>query len=93
MMTTHWTVAPSIGAYRGELVPAVEVEAGLADHERQGSRCCPHRSADDVSTLPSSMHCPAIKRTALHSKHPRRSELTFERGEKDRPLVEIANHE
>jgi hypothetical protein len=83
------TVAPSVGAYRGALAPTVEAEASSADHD--GTEAVATRIAA-LTIVPSASilaALPPIKRTALRSKHPDRSELTFERGEKAGSLVEM----
>ena len=83
------TVAPSVGAYRGARDPIVEDEPGSANcegHETVASRIAALTIVPGASIVDA---LPAIKRTALRSKHPLRSQLTFGRGEKTGPLVEM----
>jgi hypothetical protein len=91
----HWhddsalTVAPSIGAYRGALDPTVGEEPGSVDHERKESIAARIAALTIVPSASIADALPPIKRTALRAKHPHRSQLTFERGEKAGPLIEM----
>lgn len=74
------TVAPSVVAK--EEVRSVDHEGTLTVAARIAALTIVP-SASIVDALP------PIKRTAMSAKHPRRSELTFERGERTGPLVEM----
>jgi hypothetical protein len=82
------TVAPSVGADQGALSP-LAAEAGLTQQEGTETLAARIAALTIVASASIREALPPIKRTAMRSKHPRRSELTFERGEKTGPLVEM----
>jgi hypothetical protein len=82
------TVAPAIGAYSSTMLSSEEAQEALktATPESVPARI----AALSIVPTPSILHMlSAVKRTALRVKHPRRSELTFERGEKSGPIVAL----
>jgi len=82
------TVAPAIGAYSATILSSEEAQETLktAVPESVPARIgalaiVPTATIIDVLA--------PVKRTATRAKHPRRSELTFERGEKTGPIVAL----
>ncbi len=80
------TVAPALGTYTATLLSSEEAQETL---ESAAPESAPARiAALSITSTQSILDAlPAIKRTALRAKHPRRSELTFERGEKTGTVV------
>ena len=76
------SLAPSVGAY--------PVQKGLTA-EDETSESVPVRIAALAITPTASIvdALPVVKRTAVREKHPRRSELSFERGEKTGSVVAL----
>jgi hypothetical protein len=82
------TVAPAIGAYTSALVPSEELEATAS---ADGTKSVPTRISE-LSIVASTSILDAlapIKRTALRCKHSLRAQLSFQRGEKAGPVVEL----
>src|ERR1700733_1540742 len=82
------TVAPSVGAYSATILASEEAQETL---KSAAPESVPARIAE-LSIVPTTAILEAlapVKRTAFHAKHPRRSLLTFERGEKNGPVVAL----
>jgi hypothetical protein len=75
-------LAPSVGAY-----PVQRASIG----EGEARESLPARiAAVSITPTASIVHAlPVVKRTAVREKHPRRSELSFERGEKTGSIVTL----
>jgi hypothetical protein len=83
------TVAPAIGAYTSALIPPDELEATPS---ADGTKSVPTRISE-LTIVPSGSIMDAlapIKRTAVRAKHALRAQLSFQRGEKTGPVVELA---
>ena len=82
------TVAPSVGAYKATILSS---EAARETLQSAVPESAPARIAAlaIISTGSILDAVPAVKRAARHAKHPRRSELKFERGERAGPIVEL----
>jgi hypothetical protein len=82
------TVAPSVGAYSSTILASEEAQESLktASPESVPARIAalsitPAVTIGDVLA--------PVKRTAARARHPKRSELTFERGERTGPIVAV----
>jgi hypothetical protein len=82
------TVAPSVGAYSATILSSEEAQETL---KSAAPESVPARITSLVITSITSIvdALPAVKRTAVRAKHPRRSELIFERGERSGSIVEL----
>jgi hypothetical protein len=83
------TVAPAIGAYTSALIPPEELDATPS---ADGTKSVPTRISE-LAIVPSTSILDAlapIKRTAVRAKHALRAQLSFQRGEKAGPVVELA---
>jgi hypothetical protein len=81
------TVAPSVGAYSTVLIPKDEDGDPPAPEPESMSAKITALSVVPSTSLVEAL--PAVKRTAVRNKHPRCSELTFQRGEKAGPVVAL----
>jgi hypothetical protein len=82
------TVAPSVGAYSATILASEVAQEAL---QSAAPESVPARIAALVLQPTASVleALPAVKRTAVRARHPRRSELKFERGEKSGPVVAL----
>jgi hypothetical protein len=82
------TVAPSVGAYSATILASEVAQEALqsAAPESVPARIAALTIVPSTSLLEA---LPAVKRTAIRAKHPRRSELTFARGEKSGAVVAL----
>jgi|GEM_PF-300908 len=82
------TLAPSVGAYSATIVSSREAQETLktAAPETVPARVAALSVARSTSILDA---LPAVRRTAIRAKHPRRSELTLARGERGGPILAI----
>jgi hypothetical protein len=83
---TALTVAPSVGAYGSPRISLPDNETPVSEREIVQGRIAALAVPITSSILDV---LPPIKRTALRRKHPRRQELTFQRGEKGGPIVAL----
>jgi hypothetical protein len=86
---TALKLAPSVGAYRGALAPAVDGEGGSANPEGKETVAARIAALTIVRGASIVDALPPIKRTAMRLKHPLRSQLVFGRGERAGSLIEM----
>jgi hypothetical protein len=81
-------VAPSVGAFRGTTLSTERAHEMLTSAAPEST---PARIAAVSAVRATSLFeaLPAVKRTARNAKHPRRSELTFEHGERGGPICAL----
>lgn len=82
------TLAPSQGAYSATILSSAEAQEAL---RTAAPETVPARIAETTIVRATSIldALPAIRRTAVRERHPRRSELAFARGERGGPILAL----